>query len=91
MSEYVIFGTLDERQHRLCQQLITKWSYMSAKETMDNFEGSQTSVAMVMMMESVLNQMGFKMLTLCLKKGFTKAKATEHGPTWEWISMITSI
>ena len=74
-----IAGSPAEWHDHLCNQLIIEWSYVMAKETMDNFNGSQTSAAMVMM-ESIPcilhleNKMGLKILMVRLKEGLTNVK-----------------
>ena len=63
---------------------------------MDNFQGSQTLVAMVMMgsVPCILcleNRMGLRMLMFCLKEGLTNAKGDEHGAMLDWMTTISSI
>ena len=46
-------GSLKQCQDHLHQQLLIEWLFVKAKETMEEYEGSQTLAAVVMMMESV--------------------------------------
>ena len=73
-------GSLVQRQAWLFLQHVSEWTYHDASKTVKKFGQGNANSALVMMMDLVpciLHmeiRLGIKILTMCLKDGFTNAK-----------------